>query len=345
MSDNILEKVVSTTTVGAGGGGILNPKQANRFIDYMWDETVLGKECRTVKMKEPQIDLDKIAVGTRLAKKATEGVNDGTNRDATFTKISLSTVKIRLDWELTTESLEDNIAGDDLEDHVARLMARQLGNDLEDLAINGDTAYVGSGSDLITAFDGWKKISETGSDGHGGAAHVVDAAGAYISKDVFNSALKAMPRKWLQRRSELRWYTSSGLVQDFLHDLTSRETVMGDAIIFGNPTGVQGAGGVTPVRPYGISLVEVPLMSETLDGTYDTDSGTAGVQLPANTIDHGYIELTFPKNRIWGIHRDIVVYREFQPKKDTVEYTVYTRVGVEIEHLDNFVQVENVKVR
>ncbi len=37
-----------------------------------------------------------------------------------------------MDWELSTESLEDNIEGADLEDHIARLMATQAGNDIEE---------------------------------------------------------------------------------------------------------------------------------------------------------------------------------------------------------------------
>jgi hypothetical protein len=43
--------------------------------------------------------------------------------------------------------------------------------------------------------------------------------------------------------------------------------------------------------------------------------------------------LTFPQNNIWGFQRDITVHREFKPKKDTTEYTVYARYGVAIEEV------------
>jgi len=56
------------------------------------------------------------------------------------------------------------------------------------------------------------------------------------------------------------------------------------------------------------------------------------------------VELTFPQNRIIGIQRDITIYREFKPKKDTIEYTVYTRQGVQIENLDALVVVKNVRI-
>ena len=44
--------------------------------------------------------------------------------------------------------------------------------------------------------------------------------------------------------------------------------------------------------------------------------------------------MTFPENRIWGIQRDIKVSRQYQPKKDTTEWTVFLRFGIAWEELD-----------
>jgi hypothetical protein len=93
-----------------------------------------------------------------------------------------------------------------------------------------------------------------------------------------------------------------------------------------------GAGTVTPFA-FGIPVVNVPLMSETATGTY---SGATG--------SHGDLHLTFPQNFIVGIKRDVTVYREFKPKKDTIEYTLFIRVGCAIENLDAHVIVKNIKV-
>jgi HK97 family phage major capsid protein len=259
---------------------------------------------------------------------ASEGTNAGqTDRGATFTKVSLTTKKLRLDWELSSESLEDNIEGADLEDHIARLMATQAGNDIEDLAINGDTAL--TSDNLYKAFNGFRKLALNG-------GQVVDAGGAAISKATFNSALKAMPRKYKQRRNQLRFFTGSNLVQDYLYNLTTVGSTPEDiasSILRGNPAAPEGnPGGVIPFA-FGIPVVEVPLIDETRTGTY---SGATG--------QHGEVHLTFPQNFIVGIKRDITVYREFKPKKDTIEYTLYIRVGVAVENLDSFVVVKNVKV-
>jgi HK97 family phage major capsid protein len=325
-AEELLEKVLTTTAIGAAGGGILKPEQADKFIDYMWDETALTSMVRRVKMNNPTSEIDKIAVGRRLARKASEGVDDGQNVDPTFSKISMTTVKIRLDWELTTESLEDNLEGDALEDHVARLMATQLGNDLEDLYINGDT---GSGDALLSALDGFVKRFLAG-------AHVVSASGAGLNKSVFNKVVKTLPRKYLSRRGDLRFFTSPGLLQDFInlnsdHSggalLNIAERSVTTEAVSGN------GGGSVWFRPFGVTPVEIPLFPEDVDGTY---SGASG--------DHGYGVWTFPKNMIIGVQREIKVYREYKPKKDAIEYTVYTRVANQIENLDAAVTVSDIAV-
>ncbi|QMP84182.1 major capsid protein [Streptomyces phage Coruscant] len=328
MSDELIEKVIRTTEVAAGGGGLLNPEQANRFIDYMWDATVLGRQVRTIRMKSDTVDIDKVGIGERLLRVATEAVDTGVNAGATFSKISLTTKKLRLDWEISTESLEDNIEGEALEDHIARLMATQAGNDLEDVAINGDTA---SADPLLKAFDGWRKRALA-------AGHVIDHGGATVDRTVFNKALKAMPRNYMQRRNQLKFFTGSNIIQDYLFTLQQLEST------FVNPESLAAAGinqavrtegpaGFTMGNAFGLPVQEVPLFEETKAGDY---SGATG--------NHGDVWLTFPQNLLWGVKREIQIYREFKNKKDTTEYTMYCRVGTQIENADAFVVVKNVKI-
>lgn len=327
MSNELLEKVIRTTEVGAGGGGLLNPEQSNRFIDYMWDSTVLGPQVRTIRMRSDVVDIDKVGVGTRLMRVATEAVDDGVNAGATFSKISLTTTKLRLDWELSSESLEDNLEGDALEDHIARLMATQAGNDLEDVAINGDSAV--TTDPLLKAFDGWSKRAKA-------AGHVVDQAGGALNRAAFNAALKAMPRKYMQRRNGLRFFVGSNLIQDYLYTLSDAANSTYDIatdMIRNGSVRTEGPAGFTTGFAFGVPVQEVPLFNETQTGDYTGATGS-----------HGDLWLTFPQNLIWGVKREITVYREFKPKKDTIEYTMYTRVGTQVENADAFVVVKNIKV-
>lgn len=325
MSNELFEKVIRTVEVAGGNGGLLNAEQANKFIDYMWDSTVLGSQVRKITMRADTIDIDKVKVGQRIVRLATEAVDDGINAGATFTKVSLTTKKLRLDWELSSESLEDNIEGDDLEDHIARLMATQFGNDVEDLAINGD---VNSTDPLLKSFDGYSKILRDN-------AHTYDATGDPIDRAVLNTALKIMPRNYMQRRNELKFFAGTNAIQDYLFSLQAVENG------YVNPESLaaqginqavrsEGPAGYAIGNAFGLRIQEVPLFRE--DRLRDDSTGTD---------NHGEFWLTYPSNLLWGIKREVEVFREFKPKKDAIEYTVYTRVGVQVENPDAAVVVYN----
>jgi len=369
MSNELLQKAVSAnhtttgdgafsslaanadlSTTGAdgvsvkGGSGLLYPDQANRFLDYMWDATILAKQARTIRMRSNTTEIDRVAVGQRIMQVAAEDspqdyVNAGGSTGfqaspATFSKISLTTRKLRLDWEISAEALEDNIEGPDLEDHIARLMATQAGNDVEDVLING-SGYNAAGP-LMSAFKGFRQLALDN-------AHVVDAGGYGLDKLIFNQAIKALPRKYKQRRNQLRFFAGSNLVQDYLYGLTNTSNNflpfdISSGIIRGDVAANDGGPGTVTPFAFGIPVINVPLMDETrpYNGGTSTTGTTSGL--------HGEVHLTFPQNFIIGIKRDVVVYRLFQPKKDTIEYTLFIRVGCAIENYDAHVIVQNVRV-
>jgi hypothetical protein len=140
-------------------------------------------------------------------------------------------------------------------------------------------------------------------------------------------------------RTDLRFLAGSNLIQDYLYSTSQNiQNVnpqdIASSIIRGEVTASFGgpAGYVAPYA-FGIPIVEVPLLPETQTGDYSGASGS-----------HGDIHLTFPNNVVIGIKRDVTVYRFFWPRKDSIEYTMYTRVGVQIEQADAWVVVKNVKV-
>lgn len=346
--NELLEKVISTSSIGAdstNGGGLLTPAQSGTFIDYMWDATTLGAQVRTIAMAADEVELDRMAIGERLVRVATEAVDDGVNAAVAFSKVSLGTVKFRMDWELSSESLEDGLEGEALEDHIARLMAAQAANDLEDLAINGDTQGH-QGDALLKGFDGWRKRLFFGGT-------VLDAnsitlpdgtADSGLHRGTFNSALRAMPRKFMGRRGALRFYTAAGLLQDYMYSAQFVESLQGG---FATGQGAQPGSandnpgpnaGWSPTSPYGVRASEVPLFPE-----YDVDLDGSGV---GTTTGKGSdLWLVDPKNLIWGVRRQIQVFREFKPKKDAIEYTMYTRVGANVENPQASVVVKNVTYR
>ena len=304
----------STASPNYPGTGILRPEQARRFIDYVWDATTLAQDGRRVTMRANTMELEKINVGDRVIRAANQGVSTYTNTGATFSKVELTTKKIRLDWEVSAETLEDNIEGAALEDHLVRLMTNAFGNDIEDLAINGDGS-TGSFLSIMNGFINLEKTSpNTGAGSNLGSAHeVVDTAFTDWTVDKMQSLILAMPRRYRAITNGLKFYagtdTFANIVKNngtVIANIGSTEGSRGEFLSGANQT----FGGARQTRVLGVPVLEVPYY-------------------PA-----GFVDLTFPQNRIWGFQRDITVNRFYVPKKDTVEYTVFVRFGIAWEELD-----------
>lgn len=326
----LLEKVVTSSGLGATSDGFLTKDQADTFIDFAWDATVLAKESDRRTMNAPEQTWNTVAVGARIVRGAVEAVDTGQNAAPNFTRLTLRTHKLRLDWEISSESLEDNIEGQDLDTHLARLFAGQFGQDLEDLAINGDTT---SDDPLLKVADGWHKQALTG--------RVVDgtALGDQLNKAHFNAAMKALPRKFQARKGDMRFYASPQLANDYLYSLSEMTANPADMVMSAlrsSPT-VDGDAGSAVAAPFGVPLIEVPM--------FDTGFNAANAATDVSELeDSSYIEFTAPKNRVWGIQREIQLFREFITKKDTIEYTMYVRAAWAWQNLDAVVTVNNIPV-
>jgi hypothetical protein len=300
-------------------GGILAPEQARRFIDYVWDATVLAKDGRKVTMRANTMEIEKVNVGERVIRAAAQGSPNYTNAGATFTKVELTTKKIRLDWEVSTESLEDNIEGGALEDHLVRLMTNAFANDIEDLAINGD----GSTGDFLSIMPGFVHQTRNSAVVGNTAAHeaVVSVSNDAWTPGVMQEIVLAMPRKYRAVKSNLKFYAGT----DAFQGIVQNNGTLADAIAEAFSPAIGGTernrqnyldgqaqtiGGARTTRVLGIDVMEVPYYPD------------------------GFVDLTFPSNRVWGFQRDITVNREYKPKKDTIEYTVFVRFGIQWEELD-----------
>ena len=303
--------------VGAPGG-ILNPEQARRFIDYVWDATVLAQDGRRVTMRANTIELEKVNVGERVIRSAAQALGDYQNAGATFTKVELTTKKIRLDWEVSTEALEDNIEGAALEDHLVRLMTNAFGNDLEDLAING----TGGMDPFLGIMNGFVNQATDG-DSH---EAVVDTTGGW-TPEVMQEIIYALPRKYRAIKSGLKFYAGTDVFANIVKNNGTLADAISEALaprVSGTPGrredylsgNGQTFGGARTTRVLGMNVQEVPYY-------------------PA-----GYVDLTFPQNRVWGFQRDITVNREYKPKKDTIEYTIFVRFGITWEELDAIAYAE-----
>ena len=136
-NSSIIRKAAIQTT-SLSNGGLLNPEQARKFLQQTFEATNLGPlvrhEMRTAKTGE----VDKIGIARRILRKKTENTDDGYRAGVKTSQIEYATTAVRLPWEITEETLRENIEGQNLEAIITNLMTTQLGIDLEDLYLNSD---------------------------------------------------------------------------------------------------------------------------------------------------------------------------------------------------------------
>lgn len=219
----IQNAAITTDTVSYG---LLNPEQARKFIQQTFEATTLRPlirhEIRTAKTGE----VDKIGIASRLLRSKVENTDDGYRANPNFARIQYATTAVRIPWEITEETLRENIEGQGFESIVTNLMTTQMGIDLEDLDLNGDTATATTADDydFLKINDGWiKQIANGG--------HVVDRSavnGGVMSLDVFYSTVKALPNKY--NNGKLRWIMSPHRYQDWIYTLLNSAVSNGGII-------------------------------------------------------------------------------------------------------------------
>lgn len=267
MTNEELIAKATITTANMANAGLLNAKQANRFVDYVEDESMMKDIVRIERFTNAEMWIEALNVGRRVAVPKAEAADPRVRFGVTTSKITLAPVEIMVPFEIGDLVKKRNIEGKNLEDHIIQLMAKSLANNLEELhwlgntngpaAIEDDVIPGGSTTlyrkdTFLALYNGWLKLAEGG--------HVVDAAGDPISQQIFGRALRAMPRKFKRNKNLLRWLISTNHEQAYREGLSSRQTPLGDAAVNSadNP------------KPFGVAMLPVGLLPE--DPLYSEDS-------------------------------------------------------------------------
>lgn len=224
ISNRTLIAKAAITTAALNTGGRLNPEQANKFIDYMVDQSAFLKDIRTERMDGPTKDLDFIGVASRIIRKGVEATEPTETAGIQTSKKQLNTVEVILPADISLSFLEDNIERAGAEDHIARMLAMQFANDLTDLSWNGDTA---SADAFLQIDDGFIKLAKASAN-----THKFDTNGSTDYKGVvFPGMLNMLPNKWKANKAELRFYVSPTVAEAYIEQLTTRQTAWADELL------------------------------------------------------------------------------------------------------------------
>jgi len=271
--------------------GNLNPEQAQKFIQQTFEVTNLGPLVRHVMRRAKTGEIDKIGIASRIVRAKTENTDDGYRAGVDTDVIEYACKAIRLPWEITEETLHENIEGESLEAIITNLMTTQLGVDLEDLYLNGDEATPSSDPDFdfLKLNDGWIKQIRNG-------GHTFDATGkTAMDLDLFYKTLQLLPNKY--NNGKLRWLMSPKRAQEWELYLLNK---------------VIGAGGAVPdsvyTAPAKIPSIACPSMSD--DKILLTDPKNLIV---VNTYDMKMRKTTEGKEAIMKDKRFYVCHLDYDP--------------------------------
>lgn len=271
--------------------GILNAEQSSFFIKQTFEATNLGPLVRHEMRRSRIGEIDKIGVANRLLREKAEDTDDGYRVNAITSQVNYKTTSVRVPWEITEETIRENIEGESFEGSILQLMTSQLGVDLEDIYLNGDedTESTDKDYDFLRINDGWVKQIK-----NGGHVYAVPAE-EKMTIDMFYKALSQLPNKY--NNGKLRWLMSPRRAQEWSLMLINKAI---------------GAGAMIPESiynsPANIPIVECTSLSD--DIIILTDPKNLVV---VNTYDVKIRKTTEGKEAIMKDKRFYVIHLDYDP--------------------------------
>jgi hypothetical protein len=336
----------------------LNEEEADRFIDYMVDESVMKQYARIERMNKPQKNIRALGFGSgRFLYPADEFDETKYKKQWVHNKIQLSTKKARGTIVIFDDDIED-LSGFTTEagftDQIMRIVAKKISNELEEAFWIGETAGLNSfaADDLRGMWNGWRYRIVNSGLGQAyyntvtGSAHILNAceggtsgsdftlagkiaeqatAAPYNWEFKYHHMIKTMPAKYKANNGlvNMAFLNSDLVTQDYIAALSARSTGLGDAVFTGEAKPAYGR----------VPILDVPLMPTTLGDPTATPS-TDGI---IGAGDYTDVLMTPKNNLIIGIQRDIKIESKREPA-DEATYVFYSlRMDVAIENVDAIV--------
>ena len=312
-NQELLQKaIIDTNDFGGPGEAPLRVEAADRFIELMTTGQELLSDVQVVKHTASKWQQATIQFQSRIMRPGAQGVAllDAQRAKPTTGLIEMSTVLVKGEVAVADEVFEDNLEGDSFAALLERMIADRAGYDLEELALQGDTA---SGDTYLQLLDGWLKQMQ------GGTGHVTNASG--LGQDyqtIFRRLLLSLPERAKRNiESEGRYYVPKRLEELYRDILSARGTSLGDISLTAN----------NELRYQGILI-----------------KGVSTLPVTAGTPDTGQVFLTNKNNLYAGFRRQLNIESWRDPRAGLTSFIITARFDAKVADVDATAIATNVDV-
>ncbi len=226
------------------------PEESDKFLDYIIDSSVFKSSARVEKMSRQQKVIRAIGLVSNVLKPKSTMMTSDITTTLGAGAITLDAKKVRGAVLISDDDLEDAPEGDAFKDHLLKMIARQIANELDRAFYLSEPGASSEAErlDLDDLWTGWRWriLHETNSIT--GQAQVLDARADYKFKTGYiaeqnplapfeweiklGKALKVMPGRYKKIGLEnFRFFLNDEIESDYIEALSSRGTALGDKII------------------------------------------------------------------------------------------------------------------
>ncbi|GAH48524.1 unnamed protein product, partial [marine sediment metagenome] len=133
----------------------LTAEEADQFIDYVIDQSFWNKNARMVKMTKSEKNIRYLGYGTgRFLKPADHFSVLDYKKEFYSGKIALASKKVRGAIEIFDDDLEDNIEGQAFADHLMKVIAAKVANELDEAYFVSNADY--ADTDIRSLWEGFR---------------------------------------------------------------------------------------------------------------------------------------------------------------------------------------------
>jgi len=323
-------------------GVTLSPEEADRFITYVWDQSILKNNARLERMNDSQKYIRGLGLTSRILKPASTFSSSDYVTEFAHNTITLTSKHFRAAVAIFDSDLEDMNVGtpEAFKSALMSMVTAKLANELEEIFWIADAQSLSGfgATDARSQLDGWRyqldhsQSGETYENDVTGSCIImdasntvtaaaadyrlttddsiaeIDASAPYRPEFKYNAMLKYIPSEYKRiGLQNFRFFNNDQVTDNYIDVLEARGTQMGDNSIMG-----QG-----PMRYHLTPIISMPLMPTTMiiDGT-DAQKEHLDDVTPGTLTD---CLLTPKDNLIVGIQRQLKV----EPERSAADEATY----------------------